>query len=75
MPRSQTSRLAAITLGTTLAGGGLLHLWFHPSAGIHDWAPVTIVIVGAGLAFNEEVVRLIVAWRAGKEPVVPGDDA
>lgn len=63
-PRLTPRRLAAITLGTTLTGGGLLHMFVHTSAGTHDWAAVVAIVLGAGLAFNEEVANLIRAWRA-----------
>lgn len=57
------TRLPAMMLGSVLCGGGLLHMWFHSQWGVEDWGVVTVIVIGAGVMFNAEIVALIRAWR------------
>ncbi|MCI0408877.1 MAG: hypothetical protein L0191_09985 [Acidobacteria bacterium] len=72
--RPPTRRRLAAVIYTTLAGGGLLHLFVHSVAGAHDWVAVVAILVGARLAFNEEATNLLRAWRGtgdlGQHPTV-----
>jgi hypothetical protein len=56
-------RFAPMILGCVLCGGGFLHMWFHAQWGSEDWGVITMIVLGAGLMANEQVVGLIRAWR------------
>jgi hypothetical protein len=63
--RSQNiARLGSLMFGSVITGGGILHMWFHSTWGKHDWTAFGVIVLGAGIAFNREVISLIKAWRA-----------
>ena len=58
----------AMMFGASLAAVGSFHFIRHAlvsgaSLGPHDWAAVAIIVIGAGIAFNQSIVNLIRAWR------------
>lgn len=61
--RRSAPQLFAMMFGASLSAGGFLHFWRHAAAGVHDWAPVVVIVLGAGIAFNEQVATLIREWR------------
>ena len=65
--RRSNGQLVAMMFGSSLAAGGFLHFWRHAHSGVHDWAPVVIIVLGAGIAFNEQVAKLTAAWKGRRD--------
>lgn len=58
---------ASLVFGMSLAAGGCADLWFHTGAPSHRvWAALTVIVSGAGVAFNREGVGLLRAWKGVK---------
>jgi hypothetical protein len=58
---------ASMIFGMCLSAGGMADLWFHAGAASHRmWAAVVVMVLGAGIAFNREVVGMLRAWKEPK---------
>jgi hypothetical protein len=62
--------MIAMMFGACIAAVGCFHFLRHAMLaagtplGLHDVYPLAIIVLGAGIAFNQEVTSIIRSWRS-----------